>query len=290
MESFTIPPLDRILPAQFRADERDCVLMKDFVNDRWRSILDHNGLRDFEALWKLDAVWFEAPNQRRGGWSGVSRCELNLPQGGKAAIFLKRQENHGTRTLSHPLSGVPTFLREFKRIMMYRDNAIPTLEPVYFGMRGRGKKQRAILATEELTGFVSLEDLTRQWGRGNVPPRVERRPIIEAVADLLKKMHAHGIRHGCFFPKHVFVRVFPDKTVEARVIDLEKSRRRPLRVMCALRDLYSLSHYSSPAWSRTDRLWFFKRYLGISRFDGYAKWLVSGVAAYAARKTRKRGK
>ena len=263
--------------------------MDDFINERWRSILAHNGLDSFDALWKLDAAWFEEPNHRRGGWSGVSRCELKLPQGGTTAIFLKRQENHGTRSLAHPLSGVPTFLREFKRIMMYRSNAVPTLEPVYFGMRGRGEKQRAILATEELAGFVSLETLAQGWERSDVPPRAERLFILEAVAGLLRSMHDHGIRHGCFFPKHVFVRIAPDKTVEARVIDLEKSRRRPLRVMCALRDLYSISHYSSPAWSRTDRLWFFKRYLDIARLNSYAKWLWARVAAYSAQKDRKRG-
>ncbi len=262
--------------------------MEDFINERWRPILAHNGLDNFDALWELEAAWFEEPNHRRGGWSGVSRCELKLPQGGTAAIFLKRQENHGTRSLSHPLSGVPTFLREFKRIMMYRDNAVPSLEPVYFGMRGRGKKQRAILATEELAGFVSLEGLTGKWEENAIPPRAERLPIITTVADLLKSMHDHGIRHGCFFPKHVFVRVRSDNTVEARVIDLEKSRRRPLRVMCALRDLYSLGHYSSPAWSRTDRLRFFKCYLGIPRLNGYAKWLWRQVEAYSAKKVHRR--
>lgn len=259
--------------------------MKDFTNERWRSILTYNGLSDFDALWKLEAEWFEAPNRRRGGWSGVARCELPLPEGGHAAIFLKRQENHGTRSLLHPVHGVPTFLREFKRIMAYRGNQIPTLEPVYFGMRSRGKDQRAILATEELTGFVSLEDRVLAWARDGRPPRTERLRILAAVAELLRKMHDHGIRHGCFFPKHVFIRINPDDSVEARVIDLEKSRRHPLRVVCALRDLYSLSHYSSSAWSRTDRVRFVKHYLGISRLDGYAKWLWRSIVERSERKS-----
>ena len=60
---------------------------------------------------------------------------------------------------------------------------------------------------------------------------------------------------------------------EARVIDLEKSRRHPLRVMCTLRDLHSLNYYSQSVWSRTDRLRFLEKYLGIPRLNGYAKWL-----------------
>ena len=263
--------------------------MKDYVNERWRAILAHNGLSGFDALWKLNADWFEAPNERRGGWSGVARCELKLPDGGTAAIFLKRQENHGTRSFWHPFSGVPTFLREFKRIMAYRQYSIPTLEPVFFGMRGHGNEQRAILATEELTGFLSLDRYEQGLTRQEKPPRAERLSVIAAVAELLKAMHAHGIRHNCFFPKHVFVRVSLGGDVEARVIDLEKSSRRPLRVMCALRDLYALNHYAPSAWSRTDRVWFFKQYLGVPKLNAYAKWLWRSVVARSVRKSQARG-
>jgi hypothetical protein len=261
----------------------DVLRVKDFINEYWRPILAFNKLDDFEALWKLDSEWFEAPNTGRGGWSGVTRCELPLPDGGSAAIFLKRQENHNTRSWLHPWRGVPTFLREFKWIMAYRAHAIPTLEPVYFGLRGHGGNQRAVLATEDLAGFVSLGERELEWRREGVPPRRERLPVLQAVAGLLREMHAHGIRHGCFYPKHIFIRVRADASVEARVIDLEKSRRRP-RVTCALRDLYSLSHYASPAWSRADRIRFLKLYLGIPRLNAYAKWLWRGVARYSARK------
>ncbi|MDR2112160.1 MAG: lipopolysaccharide kinase InaA family protein [Candidatus Accumulibacter sp.] len=263
--------------------------MKDFINEHWRPVLAFNGLDDFDALWKLDNEWVEAPNRCRGGWSGAARCELSLPGGGTAAIFLKRQENHTTRSLHHPLRGVPTFLREFKWIMAYRDDAISTLEPVYFGMRERDGNQRAILATEELTGFVSLEERELRWRREGVPPRGQRLPVLQAVAGLLRKMHVHGIRHGCFFPKHVFIRDNADGSVEARVIDLEKSCRRP-RPMCALRDLYSLAHYVSSVWSRTDRLRFLDLYLDISRLDARAKWLWRGVAARSARKNAERAR
>ena len=88
--------------------------MKDFISDRWRPILAHNGLSAFDALWKLEAPWFEEPNHRRGGWSGVSRCELALPGDGSTGIFLKRQENHRARLWTHPVRGAPTFLREFR--------------------------------------------------------------------------------------------------------------------------------------------------------------------------------
>ncbi|MBY0544184.1 MAG: hypothetical protein K2Q14_01380 [Gammaproteobacteria bacterium] len=68
--------------------------MKDYMNENWQAILKANNLDNFEKLWNLKADWFEEPNKRRGGWSGVSRVELVHPEGGKAVIFLKRQENH----------------------------------------------------------------------------------------------------------------------------------------------------------------------------------------------------
>lgn len=259
--------------------------MKEFLDERWRTILAHNGLTDFGALWDLKADWFEEPNHRRGGWSGVSRCELERPEGGKVAVFLKRQENHKARLWTHPVHGAPTFLREFRHIMHYRDCGIPTLDPVYFGMHKAGKDHRAILITEELAGFVSMEDRVQDWLKNGAPPRAERLPHLEAVAALLRKMHDHGIQHNCYFPKHVFTRVGPDGTVEARVIDLEKSRWRPSRTICAIRDLYTLNHHSL-CWSTSDRMRFFKAYLQIDRLTPHAKWLWRIIERRSQRKNR----
>lgn len=259
--------------------------MKDFVNERWRPILAHNGLADFNALWDLKANWFEEPNHRRGGWSGVARCELKLPEGGTRAVFLKRQQNHGTFSWRHPLRGMPTFQREFSKIMHYKACGIPSVEPVYFAMRTIGKDQRAILVTEELTDFFSLQARTQQWLESGAPARPVRLRYLGAIAGLLAQMHAKGIQHNCFFPKHVFTRMNPDGSVEARVIDLEKSRWRPGRILAARRDLYSLT-LQSLCWSRTDRLWFFKAYLGIERLTPYAKWLWRHVESRSLNKGR----
>ena len=201
--------------------------MKDFINERWRPILAHTGLTDFNALWDLEAEWFEEPNHRRGGWSGVARCELDLPEGG----------------------------------------------------------QRAILVTEELEGFLSMEERAQGWLEGGAPARPIRLRFLRAVAGLLAQMHANGIQHNCFFPKHVFTRQNPDGSVEARIIDLEKSRWRPAKTLSARRDLYSLTRQSL-YWSRTDRLWFLKAYLGIGRLTPYANWLWRDVESRSLKKDR----
>ena len=261
--------------------------MEDYIDKGWRDILAHNGLADFEAFWTLTDDWFEPPNKRRGGWSGVSRCELDLPNGGKTGIFLKRQENHCARSLRHPLYGISTFLREYEHIMRYRALSVPTLEVVYFAQRGQGQQQRAILVTAELTGFISLADQEQQWLRNGLPSRTEKRRIIEATASLLHSLHKHRIRHGCFFPKHVFIKVNPGGAVEARVIDLEKAHWHISRERCAARDLYSLAHYALPGiWTLTDRLYFLKSYLGLSRLNSQARRLWRNVVA---RSVQRRG-
>lgn len=279
------PPLKRTISDTVSNHIACSKIMPDYIDEHWRSILVFNGLTDFESFWELEAPWFEEPNHRRGGWSGVSRCELKLPDGGTRAIFLKRQENHCTFSWRAPFRGIPTFCREFKHIMNYQSKSIPSLNPVYFAVRRTGKDRRAILITEELTGFTSLEDIVDTWLKGGAPSRVRRRHILKSVAELVQRMHGHGIQHSCLLAKHVFVRQNADGSVNARVIDLEKSRWRPFRTLCAMRDLHSLNRFSS-CWNLTDRLWFFKEYLAISHLTPYAKWLWRNIGARSVKKNR----
>ena len=261
--------------------------MKDFLNKRWADILQHNGLVDFDAFWNISAGWFEEPNQRRGGWSGVSRCELPMPTQGACAVFLKRQENHKTFSWRHPIKGIPTFLREFQLILHYKACAIPALEPIYFAMRAVDGGHRAILMTEELSGFASIESHVQAWLKNGFPPAKDRRKYLEAIAALSGNIHENKIQHNCYYPKHIFIRMSPDGRVEARVIDLEKSRRRPFSLMCTLRDLDTLNRHA-PEWKRSDRLWFLKSYLQIPRLTPYAKWLWRRLAARARLKSSAR--
>ncbi len=259
--------------------------MTDYTDEHWKEALSKNNLADFDALWSLEAGWFEEPNRRRGGWSGVSSFELPLPEGGSHTVFLKRQENHKTFSWKHPIAGIPTFEREFQRIMHFRRCGIPTLEPVFFAVRRHAGGHRAILATAALTGFISLDDRVRQWVNNGAPPRAVRQRFMHAVADLLRRMHAHRMQHNCFFPKHVFTRLNEDGSVDARVIDLEKSRWQFSRRTCALRDLYSLA-LGSLAWSKTDRLRFLMAYLGTERLAPEAKSLWREISAHATQKNR----
>ena len=232
--------------------------MKDFIADGWQQILDGNGLDSFEALWALDTGWFEAPNKRRGGWSGVSRCDLDVPGGGSVGVFVKRQQDHVYRSPRHPLRGMLTFAREFDNLQHYRSLGIPTLEPLYFAVRKVDGQRRAILVTRELTDYASLDRCVEYWQAEGFPDMSQRRELIALLAATAAKLHRHHLQHNCFYPKHIFIGD-EDGRADVRIIDLEKTKWRLSKTRASLRDLDTLNRHS-PGWSRTDRLRFLLAY------------------------------
>ncbi|MCK4509713.1 MAG: hypothetical protein KAU27_14290 [Desulfuromonadales bacterium] len=258
--------------------------MKDHFPDHWREILRHNNLDSFEKLWNLELDWFEEPNQRRGGWSGVSRCDLELPEGGKVGVFLKRQENHITRTVLHPF-GMSTFIREIQNILRFKKASIPALEPVYFAVRKVEGDLRAILCSEALDGYEPLENLVKRWSTEGWPDRNTRQRLMEAIASVTSRMHGHKIQHNCFYPKHIFVRL-SETAINVRIIDLEKAKVKILRRYATFRDLYALNRHSQ-GWSRTDRMRFLLIYLGRKRLDCDAKKLWRRIATRTQVKGKK---
>jgi hypothetical protein len=150
-------------------------------------------------------------------------------------------------------------------MLRYREKGIPSLTPLYFASHCIDGNLRAVLITEELTGFRSLDDLSGEW-RGM--PREQRHAIIEAVAALLRQIHRHGLTHNCFYPKHVFLRFVAPTQVEARVIDLEKTKGHVLRLDRSFRDMRRLN---TATWSRAERVMFFRRYLDVKRLTPGAK-------------------
>ena len=245
--------------------------MGDYLAPGWQELFAHNGLNGFEDWWRLQAEWFEEPNRRRGGWSGVARVELALPDGASRAVFLKRQENHVRRTWRHPLRGEATFLGEMRNLQALARSGVATLDPLYFAWRRQGGSERAILVTLELSGYLPLRELADGWwDAGWAGYRVQRRQLIEGVARLLRAMHQGRRVHNSLYPKHLFVE---PASLDVRVIDLEKMRRSPSSRRAALRDLDSLNR-RSPHWSRSDRLRFLLAYLGEDRLspDGRRLW------------------
>lgn len=191
--------------------------------------LDH-----FAAWWSADIERVDEPNRTRGGRSEVGR--LSVPANGRQRIFyLKRQEYYNCRTPGSPLRGIPVALREWQKINWLKKQGIQTLEVVCVG-RESLSEDRAILATAALEQFSPFD----VWLARPMPDR-ERARGLRALGQLIGRLHAAGVKHGCLYAKHIY---FSDHdSTELRLIDLEKCKRIFSR-WAGLRDLDTLLRHS----------------------------------------------
>ncbi|MFJ4344559.1 lipopolysaccharide kinase InaA family protein [Pseudomonas sp. NPDC089401] len=204
--------------------------MTDYLASADLALLKRHGLNDFEALWALQLDAVDEPNTGRGGWSSVYRLELE----GKG-YYLKRQSDYLTRTLHSPF-GEPTFAREFRNISRYQKLRIPALQAVFYGERKQGGKHRAILMTRALDEWRDLDGLLAEWPQLDADARAA---ILKACGQLARTLHKAGQVHGCFYPKHIFLRPRREGW-EAQLIDLEKTRPLLFGMRDRLKDLEPL--------------------------------------------------
>ena len=248
--------------------------IQEYFDQNWLPVLRHNQIDSFDALWQLNAGnWFEPPNQRRGGWSGVAHSKLPLPSGGEIGLFVKYQENHVYRSWRTGFRRSATFEREFRNLQRCRALGIPTPEPVYFGQREVDGKRRAILITLELDGFQPFD--ARCYKPFSRLERTRRKRLIENVATALRMMHDQNIQFNCLYLKHIFVKE-ADGKVDVRFIDLEKAKRRVSGRLIAIHDLCSLNRRIF-GWSRTDRLRFFLAYRRETHLTPASKGIIREV-------------
>ena len=262
----------------------------DFVGDGWQEILQYNGLDSFDALWDMDVEWFEAPNERRGGWSGVARIQLQTADGGNIGAFLKRQQNHMCRSLLHPLRGILTFAREFRNIQRFQQADVPALEPIFFGQRQVNGAHQGILITQELAGFSPMDAAQFLPGSAGLLSSIQaRRALFETLAESLRKLHARKIQHSCLYFKHIFIKPLDAAKFEVRLIDLEKARWQPLAHRASFRDLYTLSRHAH-GWPLTDYMRFFLIYRQERHLSPASKQLWRDIATKHKLKGEKKAK
>ena len=207
-----------------------------------KQLFEQNGLHDFDKIWSLDTEWFEEPNKRRNGWSGVIKYLLVDANGKKTWVFIKRQENHNCKTVLHPFNGVPTFRREFQNIQSLIDKDISALTALYYNERMVDGKFQAMLITLSLEGYQSFEEFCSDDDNQSIPQRPE---IMALAGSLIRKLHDAHFRHNCLYSKHLFVRKEAGK-VDVRLIDLEKLKWLPLYSQIRRNDLSRIIRRGEP--------------------------------------------
>ena len=227
-------------------------LVEHYIAEKWQDILVFNNLDTRDKVWALETEWFEKPNYCRGGWSGVARLELMLPLGGKVGVFLKRQENHMTRSLKHPVAGIATFAKEFNLINKFAEKDIPSLDVVCFEQWASQGNQRAFIMTEELDGYLPLSSDAYKMGGKILHNKAQQDALFHSLADLMRRMHDNHFKHNCFYPNHVFAKQIGNGQFKLKVIDLEKVKKVWFKESAAIRDLSSFCRHAS-SWSTEDK-------------------------------------
>ncbi|OEC33783.1 InaA protein [Pseudomonas sp. 21C1] len=175
---------------------------------------------EFDRWWACAGTWVEPANQRRGGESGVQLLAPRDPT--RSALYCKRQTGHTYRSLMHPV-GRPTALRERDAYLALKRLGISTPRLVYAAARHADGHWQALLVTEALEGFISLE----QW-YAQTQPTALTQAMLQALGGTLARLHGARWQHGCCYAKHLFIRVVDaeNQHLEIALLDLEKSRRR----------------------------------------------------------------
>jgi len=242
-----------------------------YISAKHAQLLQKNQLDTFEKVWDFKVNWFEEPNERRGGWSGVGRITLAQDDGSSIGAFLKKQDKHCRTSFLHPIKGVPTFQREFEMMQYLASKNIRAPEVLLFGRNPQGDLKTTLM-TRELQGFQSLESLTEALFANATPSLATQRSLAKALAQFARQLHDAKIQHRSFYPKHLFVNASNIKAPEVAVIDLEKSRVNMLPALRTLIDLAVLNRHAK-YWSKTTRMYFFLRYFDIQHLTPYTKWL-----------------
>ncbi len=245
------------------------------VSQKWEAILSEAGLLDIEAVVGREFDWFETPNQRRGGWSGVSRIVLNpnvSPEDQKT-VFLKIQQNHWFRAPNNFFRRHLTFEREIDAMTQISSIVNCTPEVLLFGRWITGQDAWAVIITRSLDGWLPLNG----WllgKNGLVPPdQATLLKIFEAIASTSRQLNEAGWVHLSFSAKHLFVRPNKEAAYDICLIDYEKCRR---HIFSGYRTIKDCSHFMrhTPKFSDAHKRYYLKSYFQTETFTPSQRRLI----------------
>lgn len=252
-----------------------------FKTENYKQFFNQFNLGDFDHIWNHHIDWFEEPNHRRGGWSGVGKLDLTAAKDDFLSVFVKKQKNHGRRTLRHPFSGEPTFRREFARLTYLERCNIRAPKVVFYDEKTVGSAACAILITETLLDYEPLDLLTEDWFKQKHVTRKQKRGLLSQVAKSLRSFHQSGLVHRALYPKHIFVKN-ADTKPKVALIDLEKARFRKVFWYCAYYDLSTLLRHAEH-WSSSDKMYFYLEYFETKRLTKPMRQLCNRILKRANR-------
>lgn len=225
---------------------------------------DGSVLNTFAAFWAKKIDWFEEPNVRRGGWSGVGKMTLVDQNGNNLPVFVKKQQNHGRPTWRHPIKGEPTFRREFANLQFLARKNFLAPEVVFYAESMVDAQPSAVLVTRSLEDFSPLDDALKD-------KKLHHKAFVESVAQEVRRFHDLGLIHRALYPKHIFVSI--RQQVKVATIDMEKARHVVMPLYATFFDLAALHRHTKNV-RKTLRMRFFLTYMRIERLSFWSKILL----------------
>ena len=222
-------------------------ITQQWIAPQWEDALKKADLLNIEALTTREFDWFEEPNRRRGGWSGVTRIVLNpeaAPQD-QRAVFLKIQQNHFYRAPSTCFLKRLSFAREFDALQALSPQiqCMPNL--LLFAKWKHNGNQGSLIVTEALEGFEPFDQwLKKQKALVDSDQSDSILKALQSIADATRELHHAGWAHFGLYPKHAFIRKNRYGGYTTRLIDLEKARRPLLSSQSKIEDVSRFLRHS----------------------------------------------
>lgn len=267
-----------------------------WIAPAYRASLARAGLMTFDAMMAThDGRLLRALPQREN-W----RLELpDAHEGRRGAYLKKHRERHWLDHLRRWLgigSEASAGRTEAENIVRLQRDGIAVMKLIAFGEQRRdGGPLESFVLTEELAGYRQLDHFLRQRfarrTRAPQPRDWDLDNLLAAVADVTRRFHALGYNHRDLYCCHFFIREPAAGQFDIKLIDLQRvEHRRRLRGRWIVKDLAQLA-YSVPAdrVSCTQKLAFFKRYLGVGKLRDRDKRLIRRVLAKVRRLVRRHG-
>jgi hypothetical protein len=254
---------------------------KIWIHPKWEETLKKADLINIEAVSNREFDWFEAPNRRRGGWSGVSRIILNpqaQPKDQKAG-FLKIQQNHFYRAPATFFRKRLSFIREFEALQELGKvtECVPNL--IQYAQWKQGSKLGALLITESLENWQPFDDwLVKQITIDN-NDLIHK--ALKSIAAATRELHQAGWAHFGFYPKHAFIKENQDGTFSTCLIDLEKARRPLFKSQSTIEDVSRFLRHSKKL-SNEHKIQYLHDYFESETFSRTQRKLISRMRGVPA--------
>ncbi|WP_342244307.1 lipopolysaccharide kinase InaA family protein [Pseudomonas sp. OTU5201] len=208
------------------------------MNTQWFSHDNAASEGSFDKWWDTYGEWFDSEDQLLSGESGIQRLHT---QDGRL-LYSKRQINHFHHDLVHPF-GEPTILHEMRALQALAKLGIRVPKVVFSAARKTETEWQALLITESLDGFISLE----AWYAQPMPANL-RQQLIQQLANTIARMHRAGWEHGRLYPKNIFVKVTGDREphVEVALLGLAKANHRLTAYSASKHDYEQFKQHRKP--------------------------------------------